>query len=61
MTYLIEKQEISVVKHSPGQFELHLPASGEAADDLRLTIVIKADFNELVPDLVAWNIGKGFV
>ena len=61
VAHLIKKQQISVVEHSPRQLELHLPSTGEAANNLCLTVIIETNLDKLVPDLVAGDISKSLV
>ena len=49
---LIEKQDIGLEEHGARKGELHLPATGQGADSLLLTLIVEADGGEGLNDLL---------
>ena len=52
---LIEKEDVSLEKHSTGKCELHLPTTGEAANGLSLTLIRETDGSKGLDNLLLVN------
>lgn len=48
---LVQKEQVSIIQHSSGEFELHLPSSRQATNNLSLAFIVKSDLKKLLPDL----------